>query len=307
MEKKIQFTLSKYEIWFIQTIFTNLEKKQFKFYLKNNKLKHKCMKNIIKEIIKDSSRQQNLTSEYEYYINKKDIYSKSILLKNEIEYLIGKNLDENFPLALQYTSEKNILRKPLVAIIGSRQPTFYGREQTYRFSKELASKGCTILSGGAIGIDYIANSVALEQGGYSCAILGNGIKNPYPPSNKQLFNHLEHSQNGLILSEFKEDEPAQKWNFPKRNHTISMLADFVLIIEATLTSGSLITANAALEYGTDVGAIPGSIDSSNSSGTNSLIQKGAFCINKPSDVLERVHHIYSQRVSSKHVKYYQIY
>ncbi len=182
-----------------------------------------------------------------------------------------------------------------MAIIGSRHPTYYGREQTFRFAKELSAKGCTIISGGAIGIDSIANSVALEQDGGSCAILGSGLKNLYPPSNSFLFNNMKFSPSGLLLSEFFEQDPPQKWNFPKRNHTIALLADFVLIIEATLTSGSLITAHAALDYGTDIGALPGSIDCVNSEGTNSLIQRGAYCIQRPQDVLERVEYLYTRR------------
>lgn len=282
----------KKNIWFLQTNLTLNEKRILKLLKLDKQLDKVTIPNLLERIICNEKRILQLHSIYESFL----CHNEIIVSKNELDVLMNKVTHEAMPLALQFSGTKEILRKPLVAIIGSRHPTFYGREQAYRFAKELSAKGCTIISGGAIGIDSIANSVALEHGGGSCAILGSGLKNLYPPSNSFLFKNLVHSKNGLILSEFLESEPPQKWNFPKRNHTIALLADFVLIIEAAFTSGSLITANAALDYGVDVGALPGSVNRDNSEGTNALIQKGAYCIQKPQDVLERVEYVYSRRI-----------
>ena len=289
----------KKELWFLQTHLTTKEIKILKSLYGKNFFDKVTIKYLLKQIIPKEERLLQLASSYENFCFSFHHTEKELISKFELEFLMKKKIHEYAPLALQFSGAPEILKKPCVAIIGSRHPTFYGREQAFRFAKELSAKGCTIISGGAIGIDSIANSVALEQGGGSCAILGSGLKNPYPPSNFFLFNNLKQSPDGLILSEFSEKEPPQKWNFPKRNHTIAILADFVLIIEAALTSGSLITANAALDYGTDVGAIPGGVDCINSEGTNLLIKNGAYCIQKPQDVLERVEYIYSLRNDKK--------
>lgn len=212
---------------------------------------------------------------------------ENILTRSEIEEMIGNVLPDIFPLALRYQGNPAILRKPKVAIIGSRHATYYGRQQGHLFAKVLAEAGCCIVSGGAIGIDSIANSRALDSGA-SCAVIGSGVNKLYPASNIPLFLDLSRSSNGLLLSEFPDDLPPGKWNFPRRNQTIAALADFVLVIEAHVTSGSLITANAALDFGIDLGAVPGPVDSMTSSGTNALLKAGAYVIETPSDVLERL-------------------
>jgi DNA processing protein len=302
---------NKAKLWFLETHLTQSELRLIKC-LYGKKMINFEIESLLKKILvidKDTlprschAKQKNNYERYALLMNSFDRFQNhfddkqtKIVTRMEIESLLQKNIHMDAPLALQYEGQLDILKKPLVAIIGSRKPTYYGREQSYRFAKELAQKGCAILSGGAIGIDSIANAVGMEKEGGSCAILGSGLNNLYPPSNKTLFQKLKHHNQGLLLSQFLENEPPQKWNFPKRNHTLAQLADFVLIIEATQTSGSLITANAALDFGTDVGAIPGCIDSINSIGTNYLIQRGGFCIQTPQDVFERVDYIYKQRM-----------
>ena len=288
---------SKKDLWFLQTELSAKERNKFKLFSSSQDYNKIPMHVLLKKITSSVERFKQLILLFDNFKFNEFELENQIMSRAELEFCMNKKIHQLGPLALQFQGSKSILTKPLVAIIGSRHPTFYGREQAFRFAKELSSWGCTILSGGAIGVDSIANSVALERGGGSCAILGSGLKNLYPPSNYFLFNQLKHSQDGLILSEFSANEPPQKWNFPKRNHTIALLADFVLIIEAAYTSGSLITANAALEYGTDVGAIPGSVDCENSEGANSLIQNGAYCIQKPQDVLERVESIFAYRAT----------
>jgi len=209
------------------------------------------------------------------------------ITKEKIEEVTKKTFFlKNVPLFF-YSGNIEILEKPCIAIVGSRKPTLYGRQQAHRFAKALAQEGFCIVSGAALGIDAIAQQAALDAGGCSIAVIGSGLNFLYPPSNDALFRSLLRTDRGLILTEFEHDTPPQKWTFPKRNLTIAALAHFVLVVEASERSGSLITANAALEWGIDVGAIPGCIDSSNSSGTNGLIEQGAFCIQSPRDILLR--------------------
>jgi len=218
----------------------------------------------------------------------KNTLAHTFISKDELQLILNKNFSHTVPNRFYYLGNKSCLRQPIVGIIGSRHPTAYGREQAFRFAKELSQAGCSILSGGAIGIDTIANETAHNQKGFSIAVIGSGIEHLYPSSNSFLFEKMKNSGHGLILSEFEPREPPLRWNFPKRNHSIALLCDFVLVIEAAKTSGSLITANAALDLGVDVGAVPGTVDSPNSEGTNALIQNGAFCIQTARDVLDRV-------------------
>ena len=217
----------------------------------------------------------------------KELTCDQILVRTEIEQIIGRTLPDLFPLALRYRGNPEILRKPKVAIVGSRHATYYGRQQGHLFATALAKAGCCIVSGGAIGIDSIANARALDSGA-SCAVIGSGVNKLYPSSNIPLFHDLSRSPQGLLLSEFPDDQSPARWNFPRRNQTIAALADFLLVVEAHLTSGSLITANAALDFGVDVGALPGPVDSVTSSGTNALIKAGAYVIETPNDVLDRL-------------------
>ncbi|MEY4064966.1 MAG: hypothetical protein RIR26_1174, partial [Pseudomonadota bacterium] len=122
------------------------------------------------------------------------------LERNTIESLIGKALPKSFPAALRYVGEPSLLKRRRVAIIGSRHPTFYGREQAAHFARVLASRHVTVISGAAIGIDTIANTVAFQHG-HSVAILGSGLGAAYPRSNLQLFQRMAESSQGLILSE----------------------------------------------------------------------------------------------------------
>jgi len=209
------------------------------------------------------------------------------LQKNELEHLLNRPLHTDFPSALRYLGEPNILSRKRVAIIGSRHPTFYGREQAAHFARVLAGAGVCIVSGAAIGIDTVANCVAHSYG-CTAAVLGSGLLAPYPRSNMGLFETLHRSGRGLILSEFADTQRAEKWNFPRRNRVIAALCDFVLVVEAALASGSMITARLAADLGVDVGAIPGPVHSSTSQGTNLLIKEGAFCIERPEEILERL-------------------
>ncbi len=174
-----------------------------------------------------------------------------------------------------------------VAIVGSRLMTEYGKRVAEKIASELAGCGLTIISGMAKGIDTASHKGALKAGGRSIAVLGCGLDRPYPHENVELFRAL--SKSGCVLSEFPMGTPPNKENFPRRNRLISGLSLGVLVVEATRESGSLITANYALEQNKEVFAVPGNITSKISHGTNDLIKKGAKLVQDVKDILEELH------------------
>lgn len=171
-----------------------------------------------------------------------------------------------------------------IGIVGSRKPDVYGREMAGMFARKLAGRGCTIVSGLARGIDSAAHRGALEAGGYTMAVLGCGIDVTYPPENAELYHQIEYS--GAIISEYGLGVSPQPGYFPMRNRIISGLSDGVLVVEARKKSGSLITADSALEQGRQVYALPGRAYDQNSEGTNNLIKQGAVCVTEPEDILK---------------------
>ena len=173
-----------------------------------------------------------------------------------------------------------------IAVVGSRLASTYGKYTTERISRELALKGLTIVSGMARGIDSVAHRGALTAHGRTIAVLGSGLDVIYPPENKKLFTDI--IQNGAVISEFPPGTPPLSTNFPTRNRIISGMSYGVVIVEAGEKSGSLITARLALEQGREVFAVPGSIDSAGSRGTNKLIKQGAKLIENIDDILEEI-------------------
>lgn len=173
---------------------------------------------------------------------------------------------------------------PMVAIVGSRRPTNYGRATTYQIAGELARAGFCIVSGLALGIDTIAHQAALDNNGKTIAVLGCGLDAPYPRSNTNLFNQIIESGGGVI-TEYANGTAPFKSNFPARNRIIAGLSMATIVTEADAKSGSLITANFALQANRLVMAVPGNITSQRSAGPNNLIKNGAQLVTNAMDIL----------------------
>lgn len=171
-----------------------------------------------------------------------------------------------------------------IAVVGSRYPTGYGRQVTEQLVSSLVANGLTVVSGLARGIDSIAHRTAIDSGGRTIAVLGNGVDLVYPPENKKLADEVV--QNGALVSEFPLGFPSVPSNFPARNRIISGLSLGVMVTEAAVDSGSLITAGCAAEQGREVFAVPGPITSKMSAGTNKLISEGVNIVSDAGDVLE---------------------
>lgn len=188
------------------------------------------------------------------------------------------------PYWLHIRGDRSLLKsKKTVGIIGSRNSSPYGNEVTYKISNFMAKKGYVVISGMARGIDSYAHKGALKQGkNTTVAVLGTGVDQVYPKENSQLYMRLVRY--GAVVSEYLLGTPPRKYNFPRRNRIISGLSDFIIVMEASKKSGSLITVNFALEQGKDVLAVPGEIFSNTSQGTNLLIRDGAYPITSLEDL-----------------------
>jgi DNA processing protein len=190
------------------------------------------------------------------------------------------------PPALFFVGQRPLLNRPALAIVGSRSATPAGIENARAFAQALADAGLTIVSGLALGIDAGAHRGALEGRGSTIAVVGTGLDRVYPARNRALAHAI--AAGGALLSEFPPGTPARKENFPRRNRLISGLARGVLVVEATPSSGSLITARLAGEQGREVFAIPGSIHSPFSKGCHRLIREGAKLVETAQDVLDEL-------------------
>ena len=190
------------------------------------------------------------------------------------------------PPALFFVGRRELLNRPALAIIGSRNATAQGAENARAFAQALSQAGLTIVSGLAVGIDAAAHRGAMEGEGSTLAVVGTGLDRVYPASHRDLAHRI--AAQGGLLSEFPPGTPPKEKNFPRRNRLISGLARGVLVVEAAVSSGSLITARYAGEQGREVFAIPGSIHSPLSKGCHKLIRDGAKLVEKAEDILEEL-------------------
>lgn len=174
-----------------------------------------------------------------------------------------------------------------VAVVGTRRVTAYGREVAHRLSRDLAQSNVVVVSGLASGVDGIAHSAALEAGGRTIAVLGNGVDIVYPRQHARLAERI--AENGALVSEYPIGTEPRGEYFPRRNRILSGITLGTLVIEAGESSGALITARHALDQNREIFAVPGSILSPNSRGTNALIQRmEAKLVHKHEDILEEL-------------------
>ncbi len=174
--------------------------------------------------------------------------------------------------------------EPLIAVVGSRSPSEYGKNIAYKLAFKLAEKGVGIVSGMAAGIDAFAHKGTLDAGGRTYAVLGSGVDVPYSPVNIDLYNRI--MKQGGVISEVRPSEPLLSGNFPSRNRIISGMADALIVVEARKRSGSLITADQAMEQGKDIFAIPGRMTDLLSEDCNGLIKEGAYLLAGIRDILD---------------------
>ncbi len=189
------------------------------------------------------------------------------------------------PLVLYVKGDPMVLKKYLLAIVGSRKATAYGLSLAKEYASELSRFGIGIVSGLAHGIDTAAHRAALNYG-QTVAVLGSGLLNVYPKENLAVFEEI--IANGAAVSEFPLDTGPSRENFPRRNRIISGLSRGVLVVEAAQQSGALITARLACEQNREVFALPGKAGSLQSKGTHSLIKQGAKLVDCLEDILEEL-------------------
>lgn len=196
------------------------------------------------------------------------------------------------PLVLYLVGSVEALNMPSVAIVGTRRPTVYGRETARRFGYQLACAGYTVVSGLALGIDAEAHYGALQAKGRTVAVLGGALDRLFPRENRDLARDMAH-KGGAVVSEYPFGRQPDRQTFPMRNRIVSGLSKGVLVIEASLTSGTLITVGQALDQNRSVMAIPGRIDSPASQGCHKLLREGARLVTTADDVVEELQDLLS--------------
>ena len=221
-----------------------------------------------------ASKMKNLADEAMVDNLVKDLENKDIIILTKIDEDYPeklKDLDDN-PYCLFCKGDISLLSKPSISVVGTRKPSNYGKMVTNKLVGDIASAGVVVISGLAYGIDSIAHRKALEEGGKTIAVLGGGFDHIYPAEHTSLAKEIE--EKGLLVTEYLPSKISTKYTFPQRNRIIAGLGDGILITEANLKSGTIHTKEFALEYGKNIYAVPGNIDSDLSSLPNELIKTG---------------------------------
>lgn len=228
-----------------------------------------------------------------YYSSERYKLREHLLQELGIELLLY--IDDTYPEVLKevyrppgilYIKGNFSLANLNIGMVGSRRATSYGKNMAYSLSKKLSDEHVRIVSGLAKGIDANAHRGAIEGPGGTIAVLGCGIDRIYPRENARLYEEILSHPNGAIISEWPLEAAAIDWHFPARNRIIAGLSEGICVVEAAKKSGSLISANYALEYGKEVFAVPGLITSQQSVGCHRLLKDGAKLVAQPSDILE---------------------
>src|SRR6266496_956545 len=217
-------------------------------------------------------------------------YGCHILTQTDADYpdLLRQIYDP--PIVLYVKGRLTARDKNAVAMVGSRLTTHYGLETARKLAYQLAYVGVTVVSGGARGIDTAAHQGALSGKGRTICVLGTGINIVFPPENAELFERI--AANGAVITQFPFNRPADKQTFPIRNRIVAGMSLGTVVVEANLTSGALITANFAIEYGRQVFSVPGRIDSPRSKGCHELIKKGAKLCESAEDIVSEFEYLF---------------
>jgi len=215
------------------------------------------------------------------------------LTPDDLEYPDAFSQLSDPPFLVFAAGDLSLLRRPMVALVGTRRPSAYGRQAAASLSTALVDAGYAVVSGMASGIDAAAHRAALDAGGGTVGVLGHGIERVYPAENRGLFREVR--ERGLLLTEYAPGEDPKAGNFPRRNRLVAALSQGVLVVEMGLRSGARHTVDAALELGREVFAVPGPIGSEASEGTNQLIKQGAAVVTCVDDILDALEGVGSTR------------
>jgi DNA processing protein len=210
-------------------------------------------------------------------------HNQHLITLSDIHYPTKLSDLDDAPLVLWAHGDLAALAKPQIGMVGSRHASHTALRHSAKISQQLAASGLVITSGGAKGIDAACHNAAVQANGSTIAVLGCGVDVIYPKINRSLFQQL--TRNGLLLSEYPLSTPPRPGHFPRRNRLISGLSDIVVVLEASLKSGTLITAQHALEQGRDIFAMPGDIGNPNCAGCHQLIQDGAYLLADAESIL----------------------
>src|SRR6478609_2531965 len=213
-----------------------------------------------------------------------------VVIQSDEEYPASLREIYDPPLVLYVKGALSPKDKNAVAMVGSRQTTHYGIETARKLAYQLAYIGVTVVSGGARGIDTAAHQGALAAKGRTVCVLGTGINIVFPPENKELFERI--IENGAVMSQFPFNRNGDKQSFAIRNRIVAGMTLGTVVVEADLHSGALITSNFATEYGRQVFAVPGRIDSPRSKGCHDLIKKGAKLCEGAEDILSEFEYLF---------------
>ena len=211
--------------------------------------------------------------------------SISVLFQESEEYPELLREIEDPPYVLYYVGDVSALARPMVAIIGTRNPSGYGKEMSRSIAKTLANAGVCVVSGLAYGIDGCAHEGALDGAGATVAVLGSGLNVPYPQEHTPLLRKIVRSH-GLAVSEYPLDTKPMPAHFPHRNRIISGMSRAVVFVEGKIRSGGMITVSTALSQGREVFAVPGQIGTSGAEGPHTILREGARLITCAEDILE---------------------
>lgn len=254
------------------------------FYISEDELMNRCGGVIPRSILLKFISQRHTVNWKEELI-KAEEKSVNILTWDDPGYPSQLKSIYDPPVVLYFKGDPEILKKQTVAIVGTRHPTLYGKKVAEDLAFDVASSGIVVVSGLAEGIDTYAHKGALKaKEGKTVAVIGGGFNHVYPLSNRTMAEEI--ANRGIVISEFPFDRKPDRTTFPIRNRIISGLSRAVVVVEAGIKSGAMITASVAIEQGKTVMAVPGRIDSYASFGTNELIANGAKVVRNSKDILE---------------------